>query len=61
MSPSAVSQPQGTNVVATFKKDDGPKVDLVLNQFRCLIADLCQQFNGGHPGYYPLPFSKNSC
>lgn len=51
MSPGAVGkQPQGTNVVAAFKKDDRPKVSLVLNQFRCLIADLCQQFNGGHPG-----------
>ncbi|XWW96093.1 hypothetical protein V2A60_004063 [Cordyceps javanica] len=51
MSPSAVrQQPQGTAPVATFMKDDEPKVKLVLNQFRCLIADLCQQFNGGHPG-----------
>ncbi|KAI1779189.1 Transketolase, thiamine diphosphate binding domain-containing protein [Hypoxylon cercidicola] len=25
-------------------------VDNVLRTFRCLIADLCQQFNGGHPG-----------
>lgn len=23
----------------------------VLKTFRLLIADLCQQFNGGHPGY----------
>jgi len=23
---------------------------LVLQSFRLLIADLCQQFNGGHPG-----------
>jgi dihydroxyacetone synthase len=22
----------------------------VLKTFRLLIADLCQQFNGGHPG-----------
>jgi dihydroxyacetone synthase len=22
----------------------------VLKTFRCLIADLCHQFNGGHPG-----------
>lgn len=29
---------------------DAQAVDLVLRQFRCLIADLCQQFNGGHPG-----------
>jgi dihydroxyacetone synthase len=25
--------------------------DLVLRTFRCLIADLCEQFKGGHPGY----------
>lgn len=25
--------------------------DLVLKTFRMLIADLCQQFGGGHPGY----------
>jgi hypothetical protein len=24
--------------------------DVVLNTFRLLIADLCQQFKGGHPG-----------
>jgi dihydroxyacetone synthase len=24
--------------------------DLVLKAFRVLIADLCQQFKGGHPG-----------
>jgi hypothetical protein len=30
----------------------GPdKTDLVLRVFRCLVADLCEQFKGGHPGY----------
>lgn len=24
--------------------------DLVLKTFRMLVADLCQQFGGGHPG-----------
>ncbi len=24
--------------------------DLVLGNFRLLVADLCQQFNGGHAG-----------
>ena len=24
--------------------------DYVLKSFRCLIADLCEQFKGGHPG-----------
>ena len=26
------------------------KHDIILKTFRILIADLCQQFNGGHPG-----------
>lgn len=26
------------------------KTDYVLRVFRCLIADLCEQFKGGHPG-----------
>jgi dihydroxyacetone synthase len=34
---------------------DKKTIDLVLSQFRCLIADLCQQFNGGHPGYETGP------
>jgi dihydroxyacetone synthase len=25
--------------------------DLVLKTFRLLVADLCQQFKGGHPEY----------
>jgi dihydroxyacetone synthase len=25
--------------------------ELTLRTIRLLIADLCQQFNGGHPGY----------
>ena len=25
--------------------------ELVLRTFRLLVADLCQQFKGGHPGY----------
>ena len=27
------------------------KTQFVLRSFRCLIADLCQQFNMGHPGF----------
>lgn len=34
---------------------DGEKVDFVLRTFRCLIADLCQQFGGGHPGLVFVP------
>lgn len=37
----------GLKIVA----DDTQKHDLVLKVFRCLIADLCEQFKGGHPGY----------
>ena len=29
---------------------DKDKHDIVLKTFRILIADLFQQFNGGHPG-----------
>ncbi len=28
-----------------------PEQDLVLKTIRLLMADLCQQFKGGHPGY----------
>ena len=56
MAPIAIEE-EGKNGVAEvlpdikrFNQDDGQKIDLVLRQFRCLIADLCQQFNGGHPG-----------
>jgi len=31
-------------------KDEKASHDLVLKTFRLLIADLCQQYNGGHPG-----------
>jgi hypothetical protein len=30
--------------------------DQVLKTFRLLIADLCQQLNGGHPGYASRSF-----
>lgn len=42
--------PQAEEDLVRFNKEDGETIDLVLRQFRCLIADLCQQFNGGHPG-----------
>lgn len=31
--------------------------EVVLKAFRVLIADLCQQFKGGHPGYSHSSFS----
>ena len=32
------------------KIQDVQKTDFVVRTFRCLIADLCEQFRGGHPG-----------
>lgn len=40
----------GVPGVAAVSLDQSEKHDLVLNHFRAYIADLCQQFNGGHPG-----------
>jgi dihydroxyacetone synthase len=50
----------GENVVNGLKKEEkaeelsvqklSEEHDLVLKTFRVLIADLCQQFGGGHPG-----------
>lgn len=65
MSPSAVlqstvcdlpitfpSKPDGhvTASTSTLELDKGEQTSHVLRTFRCLIADLCEQFNGGHPG-----------
>ncbi|KAK2608492.1 hypothetical protein QQS21_002954 [Conoideocrella luteorostrata] len=33
-----------------FQAEDRMTINIVLRQFRCLIANLCQQFNDGHPG-----------
>lgn len=46
-SDTPVKAPRNTN---RLSKDNSQTIDLVLRQFRCLIADLCQQYNGGHPG-----------
>jgi dihydroxyacetone synthase len=50
----------GKNVVIGLQKEERleqssvqnltKEQDHVLKTFRILIADLCQQFNGGHPG-----------
>lgn len=52
-------QPSGTpvaaakGVVSTRQQVEEEKGshDVVLKSFRLLIADLCQQFSMGHPGY----------
>ncbi|GAW14679.1 hypothetical protein ANO14919_040820 [Xylariales sp. No.14919] len=42
----------GKNGDATtrFASHDAERSNRVLRTFRCLIADLCEQFKGGHPG-----------
>ncbi|KAH7359615.1 transketolase [Pyrenochaeta sp. MPI-SDFR-AT-0127] len=40
----------GITGVAAVQLDGADKHELVLGHFRAYIADLCQQFNGGHPG-----------
>lgn len=53
------TQPTATtksNIVEKLKAtnpltlEGSDKHDLVLRVFRCYIADLCEQFKGGHPG-----------
>ena len=41
--------PSDAEVTSTSSSGDD-NYDLTLKTTRALIADLCQQFNGGHPG-----------
>ncbi|RDW79570.1 putative dihydroxyacetone synthase protein [Coleophoma cylindrospora] len=59
MAPSAVESVSHLPVTVKGASSDGlldvklaasEQDDLVLKTFRCLIADLCEQFKGGHPG-----------
>ncbi|ETS86054.1 Dihydroxyacetone synthase [Pestalotiopsis fici W106-1] len=60
MVPGLVNETQNPSGIPVSKKDvistedlierEKPSHDLVLKSFRLLIADLCQQFGGGHPG-----------
>lgn len=36
--------------VSTLEIQSQDQTQYVLRVFRCLIADLCEQFKGGHPG-----------
>lgn len=54
-------QQNGVNGHASAKPEDvemesKDKTQYVLQHYRALIADLCQQFNMGHPGYAALTF-----
>lgn len=51
ITPEATETPVAVSAeIKRIQTEDAETIDLVLRQFRCLIADLCQQFNGGHPG-----------
>lgn len=61
MAPSAVStlddiscspkKPISNNDMSAMPiLENAERTDLVVRAFRCLIADLCEQFKGGHPG-----------
>ena len=47
--PKAQATPKGRDSVRLSTEEE-----LVLKTFRILIADLCQQFSGGHPGYVEI-------
>jgi dihydroxyacetone synthase len=44
------SKANGHGASNGIQLDDAETNSLVLRTFRCLIADLCEQFKGGHPG-----------
>jgi hypothetical protein len=44
------SKINGAYAIDSLQPQESEKHDLVLRVFRCLIADLCEQFKGGHPG-----------
>lgn len=46
-SPLQVVEPSNFSLPA----GDSEKIQLVLETFRCVVADLSEQFEGGHPGY----------
>ena len=47
---STSKQTNGVKAIESLKLQEDEKLDLVLRVYRCLIADLCEQFKGGHPG-----------
>lgn len=47
---AASSETTGVTSIGDQARREAGVHDLVLKTFRLLIADLCQQFGGGHPG-----------
>ncbi|KAI0096910.1 transketolase [Nemania sp. FL0031] len=52
IAPAKAVLPNGgtDNQTTAFASEDAEQSKRVLGTFRCLIADLCEQFKGGHPG-----------
>jgi dihydroxyacetone synthase len=44
------SKDQVSTSLVDIRMEDQELSKRVLETFRCLIADLCEQFKGGHPG-----------
>lgn len=53
-----VSPEKKGNGLVNLELGAGDQNDKVLKTFRCLIADLCEQFKGGHPGQVNHPGSE---
>ncbi|EON62588.1 hypothetical protein W97_01812 [Coniosporium apollinis CBS 100218] len=64
----------GVTSILGLQLEEADKHDLVLRYFRAFIADLCEQFKGGHPGSamgmaaigialykYVMKFSPRNC
>ncbi|KAI0970423.1 transketolase [Xylaria arbuscula] len=47
---NAVYQNGDSSKTTIFSSQDAERSNRILRTFRCLIADLCEQFKGGHPG-----------
>ena len=39
---------------SSIRLESDEKHDLVLRYYRAFIADLCENFKGGHPGFVPF-------
>ncbi|CRG83768.1 transketolase [Talaromyces islandicus] len=44
------NHPNGLAHEVAVPSKDREKIDLALRTIRCLVADLCEQYKGGHPG-----------
>jgi len=61
MAPILEEKTNGVPVLADISFEPQEKHDLVLKVFRAFIADQCQQYNGGHPGYDTTNLCPGQC